>query len=99
MVSYDQDLQVKELLASKEWQPGEGIFILLEGWMVPLTDFICYLKELRAILPRNAIINLALIGRPDATIFTPVAPQDFTIWQQKIEAVGDPYLTIFSLIP
>ncbi|MCP4340742.1 MAG: DUF2868 domain-containing protein [Desulfobulbaceae bacterium] len=99
MVSYDQDLQVKELLASKEWQPGEGIFILLEGWMVPLTDFLSYLKELRAILPRNAIINLALIGRPDATIFTPVAPQDFTIWQQKIEAVGDPYLTIFSLIP
>lgn len=98
MVSYDQDQQLIELLSSKEWRPGEGIFILMEGWMVPLIDFLSYLKELRAILPKNAIINLGLIGRPEATIFTQVAPQDLTIWQQKVEAAGDPYLTIFSLI-
>lgn len=98
MVSYDQDQQLKELLSSKEWRPGEGLFILMESWMVPLIDFLSYLKELRAILPKNAIINLGLIGRPDATIFTPVAPQELTIWQQKVEAAGDPYLTIFSLI-
>jgi len=98
MVSYDQDQQLKELLSSKEWRPGEGLFILMESWMVPLIDFLSYLKELRAILPKNAIINLGLIGRPEATIFTQVTPQDLTIWQQKVEAAGDPYLTIFSLI-
>jgi hypothetical protein len=98
MVSYDEDQQLKQLLAEKQWEPGEGIFILMEGWMVPLVDFLSYLKELRAILPKNGVIHLGLVGRPDVTAFTPVAPEDFTIWQQKIEAAGDPYLTIFSLI-
>jgi hypothetical protein len=41
---------------------------------------------------------VGLVGRPETTSLTPVAPEDFTIWRQKIEAVGDPYLTIFSLI-
>jgi hypothetical protein len=98
MISYDQDQQLKELLSEKQWEPEEGIFILMEGWMVPLIGFLSYLKELRAILPKNAIINVGLVGRPDATIFTPVATEDYTIWQQKIEAAGDPYLSIFSLI-
>jgi hypothetical protein len=99
MISYDKDRQLLQLLADKQWQAGEGIFILMEGWMVPLVDFLSFLKELREILPNNSIIHLGLVGRPDATALTPVAPEDFTIWQQKVEAAGDPYLTIFPLIP
>ncbi|TKB28522.1 DUF2868 domain-containing protein [Desulfopila sp. IMCC35006] len=98
MVSYDTDQQLKHRLAERTWQPGEGIFILMEGWMVPLVDFLSYLKELRTILPDNTIIHLGLVGRPDATVFTPAAPTDLTLWRQKIEALGDPYLSIFSLI-
>ncbi len=98
MSSYDADRQLLQRLAEKEWQPGEGIFIVMEGWMVPLVDFLSLVKELRGILPKNAIIHIGLVGRPQATALTPVAPEDFTIWQQKIEAVGDPYLTLFSLI-
>jgi hypothetical protein len=81
----------------KQWEPEEGIFILMEGWMVPLVDFLSFLRELRKILPDNAIIFLGLVGRPDKTALTPVAPEDFTIWQKKIESIGDPYLTVFSL--
>lgn len=98
MTSYDQDRQLMTLLADNQWAPGEGLFILMEGWMVPLVDFLSYLKELRTILPKNGIIYLGLVGRPEATALTSVTPEDFTIWQQKIEAVGDPYLTIFPLI-
>jgi hypothetical protein len=98
MSSYAADRQLLQRLAEKVWQPGEGIFIVMEGWMVPLVDFLSLVKELREILPKNAIIHIGLVGRPQATAFTPVAPEDFTIWQQKIEAVGDPYLTLFSLI-
>lgn len=98
MVSYDHDQHLRQLLADKEWAPGEGIFILMEGWMVPLVDFLSYLKDLRAILPKNGIIYLGLVGRPAESVLTPVTPADFTIWRQKIEAIGDPYLTIFSLI-
>ncbi len=98
MVSYEEDQQLKQFLTERVWQPGEGIFILMEGWMVPLVDFLTYLKELRNCLPENNIIHLGLVGRPDTTIFTPAAATDLTIWRQKIEALGDPYLSIFSLI-
>lgn len=98
MVSYDQDQQLKELLSKRPWQPGEGIFILMEGWMVPLVDFLSYLKELRTILPAKSIIHLGLVGRPDTTVFTPTATKDLAIWRQKIEALGDPYLSLFSFI-
>ena len=97
MVSYDNDQQLKQILAKRTWQPGEGLFIVMEGWMVPLVDFLSYLKELRTILPKNNIIHLGLVGRPNATVFTPTAPADLNLWRQKIEALGDPYLSIFSL--
>lgn len=98
MISYDNDQQLKQTLAERSWPPGEGLFILMEGWMVPLVDFLSYLKELRTILPKNNIIHLGLVGRPEATVFTPTAPTDLTLWRQKIAALGDPYLSIFSLI-
>ncbi len=98
MIGYDQDRKLLQLLAEKSWEPGEGIFILMEGWMVPLIGFLSYLKELRTILPENCVIYLGLVGRPKETAFTQLAPEDFTLWQQKIEATGDPYLTIFPLI-
>lgn len=98
MVSYEEDRQLLRLLAEKKWTQGEGIFILMEGWMVPLVDFLSLLKELRTLLQPNSIIHLGLVGRPKADAFTPVSPEDFTIWQQKIEALADPYLTVFSLI-
>jgi hypothetical protein len=70
----------------------------MEGWMVPLVDFLSFLKELRTILPDNSIIHLGLVGRPNTTVFTPTAPTDLTLWRQKIEALSDPYLSVFSLI-
>lgn len=97
LIGYDEDRQLLQFLTDKQWEPEEGIFILMEGWMVPLVDFLSFLRDLRKILPHNAIIFLGLVGRPDKTAFTPVAAKDFTIWQKKIESIGDPYLTVFSL--
>jgi hypothetical protein len=97
MVSYDKDRQLLQLLTEKKWKPGEGLFILMEGWMVPLVDFLSYLKELRAVLPKNTIINLGLVGKPNGSSFAPLAPEDYTLWKKKIAAVGDPYLTLFPL--
>jgi hypothetical protein len=98
MIGYDEDQSLKQLLTERTWKEDEGIFILLEAWMPPLVDFLTYLKDLRKLLPERTIIHLALVGRPNTTALTMVSPQDFTIWQQKVGALGDPYLTIFSLI-
>ncbi len=98
MVSYDTDQQLQELLAERSWHAGEGIFILMEGWMVPLVDFLTYLKELRTILPAKSIIHVGLTGRPEGAGLSPTTSSDLRIWRRKIEALGDPYLTLFSLI-
>jgi Protein of unknown function (DUF2868) len=98
MTGYDEDRQLLGLLAARQWRPGQGLFILMEGWMVPLVGFLTFLQELRNVLPPRTIISLGLAGRPQATGFSPVAPEDFVLWQAKVEALGDPYLTVFSLI-
>ena len=71
----------------------------MEGWMVPLTDFLSYLKELRNILNNETIITIGLVGRPANNTFSPVTENDYTIWQKKITALGDPFLQLLALTP
>lgn len=97
-VSYDKDQQLKDSISEHDWQQNTGIFILMEGWMVPLVDFITYLKEIREIVLNKTIITIGLIGRPASTQFTPVKDQDMHMWKQKIESVGDPYIHLISLV-
>ncbi|MGW8195085.1 MAG: DUF2868 domain-containing protein [Desulforhopalus sp.] len=98
MVSYEEDRKLTKLLAERTWHDNEGIFVLMEGWMPPLVDFLTLLTEWRRMLPKNAIIFIGLVGRPGSTALTPVAQQDFTVWRQKVEAIGDPYINIFPLL-
>jgi len=99
MISYEEDHRLLRLLAEMRWDPGEGIFLLMEGWMVPLIGFLSFLKELRKTLPDRTIINIGLIGRPGATAFSQVSAEDLALWQQKVGALGDPYLTLSPLLP
>lgn len=98
MVGYDEDQKLLAHLGKRNWQNGEGILLLMEGWMPPLVDFLSFLGELRCIVPEPGIISLALVGRPHSTELTPAALQDINIWKRKVEALGDPYLQIFSLL-
>ncbi|MBM9518246.1 DUF2868 domain-containing protein [Desulforhopalus vacuolatus] len=94
---WEEDQQLLERI-KKEWLEKEGIVIILEGWMVPLVDFLSYLGEIRAAIPGDMVISIALVGRRSGTLFTPVTRRDFTIWKQKVEALADPYLHLFPLI-
>jgi len=98
MTGYETDQELKQLLKDRNWSEQEGLFVLMEGWMPPLVDFLTYLKELRQALPENTIITLALIGKPGETLFTQVTSGDFSVWQNKITAIGDPYLSLFPLV-
>jgi len=96
MSDYDSDQKIKLYLQQQVWEDNTGLFILMEGWMVPLVDFLTYLKELRSVVTVETLITVALIGRP-AAHFTTVSKGNYTIWQQKIAALGDPYLHLFQL--
>ncbi len=99
MTDYDSDQKVKQYLQQQIWDSSTGIFILMEGWMVPLVDFLTYLKEIRSTVAADTLITIALTGRPAEASFTAVSKNDYTIWRQKIATLGDPYLYLFPLIP
>lgn len=99
MADYDADRKLIDILSCRDWQMREGLFIIMEAWMPPLIDFLSYLRELRQVVSENTIINVALIGKPGTTIFIPVTKSDYTVWQNKITAIGDPYLNLFQLVP
>ena len=99
MTGYEEDEELKMMLAESCQGTNDGIFILMEGWMPPLVAFLTYLKELRGVLPKKTMIHLGLVGRPTRDGFTPLAPQQLKLWRKKLAAIGDPYLHTFSLTP
>ena len=99
MADYDTDRKIMQELGEKTWESQTGLFLLVEGWMVPLTDFLTYLQELRKSLPRETIITVGLVGRPSGTAFSPVTDNEYVIWQKKINALGDPFLQLLALTP
>jgi len=91
---YESDRLLLENLAASQ-NRKVPILVLAEAWMPPITDFIVFVHDLRKVLPLTAPIRIGLIGKPDkTTVFTPVDSASFKIWQQKIDSLGDPYLSI-----
>jgi hypothetical protein len=94
---FDHDQELLTNLGSKQWQNGEGILIIMEGWMPPLLDFLSYLKELRDRVGSTVSIFLALTGRPQGDTFATLSSSHLQLWRQKITGLGDPYLRVFPL--
>jgi Protein of unknown function (DUF2868) len=98
LTGYDEDEEIKTLLAEEIRQPQEGLLILMEGWMPPLVAFLTYLKELREVLPEKTMIHLALVGRPMRSGFSPLPDADLHLWRKKTSGAKDPYLHVFPLL-
>lgn len=98
LTGYDEDEEIKTLLAEEIRHPHEGLLILMEGWMPPLVAFLTYLKELREVLPEKTMIHLALVGRPTRSGFSPLADADLRLWRKKTSPAKDPYLHVFPLL-
>lgn len=95
LADYTEDQQLlTELEQRKE---NQDILLLLEGWMVPLVSTLSYIKEMRLRVGAETAITVALVGQPAETVFTPVTEKDFTIWQQKIDTLADPYLQVVPI--
>lgn len=99
MEGYEEDEQLIKRLGGESWPEQNELTIIMEGWMVPLVDFISYLKRIRQILPPTTLIHLALVGCPDGNNLTAIKYRDLELWQKKIATAGDPYLDVFPLLP
>lgn len=92
MLGYDEDQQLLKTLKKRSWGNMEGVTIIMESWMVPLVDFLVFLKDVRLLSTPTTTIEVALTGEPGATAFTDVKSTDMEIWRKKIESIGDPYI-------
>jgi hypothetical protein len=94
---YDEGLPSGLLNASMGLQgdPPTELFVLLEAWQPPLKETESFLHTLRARFGQEIPITIALIGKPSPqTMLTPVAPEQFRVWQQKMQALGDANLAV-----
>jgi hypothetical protein len=88
-------------VAGQAWQaPPARVVIVMDGSQPPITENLRLLRELRLAAGARAQLLLALVGDPqDADPLRPVRAFDYTDWQRKIDALGDPYLRLTMLAP
>jgi hypothetical protein len=76
-----------------------AVLLVQEAWQPPLQETAALLDRLRRAAGETAPMFILLIGRPAGdTIFTPVVPEQLTVWRKKMEAVGDPGLEVLPLV-
>ncbi len=96
----DPDAEGLAALAAVVDGPGlSAVLLLQEAWQPPLQETAALLDRLRRAAGETAPMFILLIGRPAGdTIFTPVVPEQLTVWRKKMEAVGDPGLEVLPLV-
>lgn len=77
-----------------------NLLILQEAWQPPIRENLLFIRKLRKASGKTSMIWVGLIGRPvqGRIIFTPVKDEDWIVWNQKLDALGDPYMGIEKLI-
>jgi len=97
--NYPVEQQLITELGKSMANSSRVIFLLAEGWMAPIEDFLSFIKELRQSVGSKLSVIVGLVGRPTKdNLFTPVRQMDFQIWQNKIDSLADPYLSLDPLI-
>ncbi len=88
-----------EFIGQNVLSGNASILLLQEAWQPPIEEFFSFVRELRSSVGEKVLLGILLIGKPTAeTIFTEVREQDYSIWQQKLVMLGDPYLQCLQLV-
>lgn len=84
----------------REFLPDmDSLLLLQEAWQPPIEEFFFFVQQVRELLEVKVLFSIVLIGKPSAeTILTKVGEQDYSIWQQKVVSLGDPYLQCVRLV-
>jgi hypothetical protein len=94
---HDEDTETEQKLRRSSWDES-GLLLIMESWMVPIQDNLDMIRQLRQAVGRRTPIFIGLIGRPaeDGHAARP-DPLERRIWQQKLDTLADPALSIFEL--
>jgi len=75
-----------------------AVLLVQEAWQPPIREGLRFIQELRKVMGTQTMLWIGLIGKPrQGKIFTRTTPEDAQVWQQKLEALGDPYLGVERL--
>lgn len=75
-----------------------NIFLILEAWQPPIREDLKFIKQLRKTLGDTLKIKIGLIGKPKKdAISSAVKEEEWKVWNQKLKALGDPYLSLERL--
>jgi hypothetical protein len=78
--------------------PISSIVWMHEAWQPPIKETLFFLQGLRRVTGDGMDIILGLVGKPSAdTLFTPPSAIDLSVWQKKLDALGDPWLRLASM--
>jgi Protein of unknown function (DUF2868) len=92
----DRDQEVLERLKTTDWAGKQsGVLLIQEAWQPPILESLAFLRQLRMALPEKGKIAVLLIGKPSSeTVFTPPGKIDRKVWEEQLQALGDPYLGV-----
>jgi len=93
------DKRVLHELSSMKKDAATNLLILQEGWQPPIRENLLFIQDLRKASGETSMIWVGLIGRPkQGAIFTEVKEEEWDVWDQKLKALGDPYLGLERLV-
>ncbi|MBU0995583.1 MAG: DUF2868 domain-containing protein [Proteobacteria bacterium] len=71
------------------------IWVLQEGWLPPIKEIYNYFREIRHFFGPEIKIIIFLVGKPVlGTVLTKVEEGHYRIWQQGINSLGDPRISL-----
>jgi len=84
---------LRELSRMRKEGTLQSLLIVQEAWQPPIRENLRFIRELRRAVGDTAMIWMGLMGRPQqGAVFTQIKDEDWTVWHQKLTALGDPYL-------
>jgi hypothetical protein len=93
-LSLEQD---RELIARLAASDGIGeVVIVTKGWEPPLLDLIDFARELRNALDAGRRVVVLPVSSGNGSL-GPVSARESLVWQQSLQAVGDPWLCVAEL--
>ena len=93
------DKRVLHELSCMKEDTVANLLVVQEGWQPPIRENLLFIQDLRKASGETSMIWVGLIGRPrQGVVFTRVKEEEWDIWNQKLKALGDPYLGLERLV-
>ncbi len=75
------------------------VVMVREAWLPPLREMVGFVRNVRALLGKERVITVALVGRPRRDGgFEDADPADMEIWRRQVAVMGDPFVEVIALI-